>query len=83
MKFSVACPVCSERLEWEQSGDTSWGTIGISDLACATVTIQDPSGVVNAHLSQHREDGTWVEKWKTHQNAVAESIERMRERGVL
>lgn len=83
MIFNARCPVCNELLTWEQSGDTSWGTIPIDDQGCALVTIQDPTGKVNAHMAVHREDGTHIEVWKQTQIRKGEAVERMKERGYL
>ncbi len=64
MKFSVACGVCNERLEWEQGGEASWGVIPVRDYGCAEVTIHDATGEVSKHLNKHREDGSLIEALK-------------------
>lgn len=65
LKLSVACPVCNERIEADWTSDVAYGFVRIDDVACAEVTIND-GGAVNAHMNEHRLDGTWIaayEKW--------------------
>lgn len=83
MIFKAKCPVCNETLEWEQSGDTSWGVLPIEDQGCAEVTVQDPTGKVTAHMAEHHKDGTFREAWKAHKLRQAQSIENLKERGLL
>lgn len=83
MKFVVKCMVCNESLSWEQSGITSWGIIPLDDSGCAEVTIQDPSGVVSAHMTKHREDGSYLEAWKKLKHEQNAAYGRMVQRGHL
>jgi hypothetical protein len=83
MKFSAICGVCNERLEWEQVGDTSWGIIGVLDQGCVSVTIQDPTGEVSAHMRKHAEDGSFIEAHKKAITAEGIRFENMKERGLI
>ena len=83
MKFSAVCGVCNQRLEWEQSGDCSWGIINVGGQGCVEVTIQDPTGEVNKHLSEHHKDGSFVEAHKKLIKSQGERFNNMSERGVL
>lgn len=60
---SVVCPVCGERLDYKpvSADNTAWGIIPLWDLACAEITIVDPTGKVSKHIDGHREDGTHLE----------------------
>ena len=61
--ISVVCLVCNERLEYKPVSNDSklWGVIPLWDVACAEVTMVDPTGEVARHLDAHRADGTHTE----------------------
>lgn len=83
MIFKAKCMVCNETLEWEQSGDTSWGILPIEDQGCAEVTVQDPSGTVRNHMAPHHADGSYLETLKQHKLRQKQSIENMVGMGLL
>lgn len=72
---SVVCLVCMERLEYKpvSSDGTLWGMIPLWDVACAEVTMVDPTGEVAKHVDAHRADGT-------HQEALRKQMVFERER---
>ena len=83
MKFSVACGVCGERLEWEQTGDTSWGSMPVTEQGCVSVTVQDSTGVVSKHWQKHAEDGSFRKAFNKQVEYEKTRYDNLKERGLL
>lgn len=77
----VVCPVCNSRLDLAlPESFVLWGSIPITDVGCGVITLP---GSVEAHMSQHREDGSLVAALLKHHEQQAEAsrvtAERLRE----
>ncbi|MDE9365972.1 hypothetical protein PZ938_10190 [Luteipulveratus sp. YIM 133132] len=72
MKFSLACPACSQRFEMEipDGVDTLWGTVSADDLGCAEVTIMGDTQAAQEHLQQHLAAGDFARSLRTRARAL-------------
>ncbi len=78
--FQAFCPMCREALRFDLpapedgSTPTLYGFIPVGDLACAEVTRPYSPGV-EAHLNEHRGDGSWFRAFAADQKRRLEAAE--------
>jgi hypothetical protein len=81
IKVSVACPVCSARLEYQHEEPEAWGIVGLTDQGIVELTAHDKGGVIGPHMRQHHDDGTWAAVVRRRAEQYAALVKRLDELG--